>query len=205
MRFWWPSSLPTSTAVPSSRRSTSIRHSAMFLCRIGERMPLVTVPTCARPIWTQSPWAAVSCPSSSRPTSLRWGDAPCADQGLAADEILVLGLQATVKADAGLERIGLVVELVVGEDQAGLDPHHVQCFQAEGRDAVRLAGLPRSRPTRRRRLADGTTPRSPARRCSRCARQRPVSRRDRRSGRSRSGTSPVPPSRAGPAGSRSLP
>ena len=49
-RFCWPSSLPISTAVPSAAIPASTRASAMFLLRSGERVLLVTTPTCARPI-----------------------------------------------------------------------------------------------------------------------------------------------------------
>ena len=48
-RFWWPSSLPISTSVPIAAWTTSMRASAMFFLRIGERTPLVTVPIWARP------------------------------------------------------------------------------------------------------------------------------------------------------------
>ena len=49
MRFWSPSSLPTSTAVPSSAYWIAIRQSAMFFRSVGLRVPLVTTPTRWRP------------------------------------------------------------------------------------------------------------------------------------------------------------
>ena len=61
-----------------------------------------------------------------------------ADEGVAADELLV-ALERDGEADAGLERIDLVVELVVGEDQAGLDAQHVERLEAERRQAARRA------------------------------------------------------------------
>ncbi len=47
-------------------------------------------------------------------------------QRRAADEVVVLRLQRDGETDTGLERIGLVGELVVGEDQPGLDSEHVE-------------------------------------------------------------------------------
>ena len=72
--------------------------------------------------------------------ALRRARAP--NQGFPTHEIVFLGLQRHRETDAGLEGIGPVVELVVGENQTGLDPHHVQCIQTEGREAMRLAGGP---------------------------------------------------------------
>ena len=43
-RFWWPSSLPTSTSVPIPAWVTSSRASAIVFFRIGERVALVTTP-----------------------------------------------------------------------------------------------------------------------------------------------------------------
>ena len=48
-RFWWPSSLPTSTSVPIPAWVTSSRASAIVFFRIGERVALVTTPIWARP------------------------------------------------------------------------------------------------------------------------------------------------------------
>ena len=141
-RFWWPSSLPISTSVPSSAWVTSMRASAMVFFRIGERVALVTTPIWARPTWTQSPWPtgflALHLQADQRP--LRMLLPP--QQRLAADEVLVLRVERHGEADAGLERIGLVAELVAGEDQAGLDAHHVERFEAERHQPVRLARLP---------------------------------------------------------------
>ena len=71
--FWWPSILPTSTSVPISEWPTSILHKAMFLFNVGDKQALVTIPTCALPIWTQSPWFAFSFPINSSPTNFFWG------------------------------------------------------------------------------------------------------------------------------------
>src|SRR5262245_25543856 len=63
------------------------------------------------------------------------------DQRLAPDEILGLGLERHSKSDAGLERIGLVAELVAVENQTSFDAQHVERFQPAGGDVVRLARL----------------------------------------------------------------
>ena len=39
-----------------------------LLVKVGDKQALVTTPTCALPIWTQSPWLAFSLPMSSRQT-----------------------------------------------------------------------------------------------------------------------------------------
>ncbi len=59
-----------------------------------------------------------------------------------ADEVLVLGLQGNREADAGLEGIRLVGELMVEEDQARLDAQHVERLEPQRRDAVLAAFLP---------------------------------------------------------------
>ena len=70
-RLRCPSSFPTPTLVPISEYSIAIRHSAMFLHRIGNRVPLVITPTWDRPRYSQSPYPAVSLPSSpAMPASL---------------------------------------------------------------------------------------------------------------------------------------
>ena len=48
------------------------------------------------------------------------------DERIAPDEVLALRLQRHRESNAGFERIGLVGELVVEEDEAGLDPEHVE-------------------------------------------------------------------------------
>ena len=53
----------------------------------------------------------------------------------AADEVLVR-LEVDREADAGLERVDLVVELVAGEDQPGLDPEDVERLEPERGQAV---------------------------------------------------------------------
>ena len=48
------------------------------------------------------------------------------DQGIATDEVVLLGLEWNREADAGLEGVRLVAELGAGEDQSGLHAQHVQ-------------------------------------------------------------------------------
>ena len=51
------------------------------------------------------------------------------DQGIAADEVVLFGLDWHGEADARLEGVGLVGELGAGEDEAGLDPEQVECLE----------------------------------------------------------------------------
>src|SRR3954453_6212574 len=62
------------------------------------------------------------------------------DERLLADEVLV-DVECHREADAGLERVDLVVELVAGEDEARLDAQHVERVEPERHDPVRRAGL----------------------------------------------------------------
>ena len=158
-------------SVPSSAYWTAIRQRATFLRSVGERVPLVTTPMRRRPSQTSSPCPAVSLPSSSSPTSTRCGCCRALDQRLLADEV-VLGVELDREADARLERVDLVVELVAGEDQPGLDADHVERLEPERLEPVRLRRPPRSRPRPPARRRGGRRPRSPARPCSRCARPR---------------------------------
>ena len=57
-----------------------------------------------------------------------------------ADEVLVV-VQRDGEPDPRLERIDLVVELVAGEDQPGLDPQHVERLEPERLDAAWLGDL----------------------------------------------------------------
>ena len=56
------------------------------------------------------------------------------DQRVTADEVLIAERHG--EPDARLERVDLVVELVAGEDQAGLDPETIEfeaaCFGMSG-------------------------------------------------------------------------
>src|SRR6516162_6044687 len=61
-----------------------------------------------------------------------------AQHRLAADELLI-PLERNGEADAGLEGIGLVAELIAREDEPGLDPQHVEGFQAERHQSMWLA------------------------------------------------------------------
>ena len=63
------------------------------------------------------------------------------DQRVLAEEV-VLGVELDREADARLERVDLVVELVAGEDQPRLDPQHVERVEPERLEAVRRARLP---------------------------------------------------------------
>ena len=67
-----------------------MRQSAMFFFSTGERVPDVTTPTCERPTWTQSPWPAVSLPSSSSPTRRALRVRAPLGERLAADEVVLL-------------------------------------------------------------------------------------------------------------------
>ena len=98
----------------------------------------MTTPTWWRPTCTQSPCAPGSFPSSSSPTSLRCG---CSRRSASASlptksSSLPAGDR---EADARLERVDLVVELVAREHEARLDPQHVERLQPERRQPVRLA------------------------------------------------------------------
>ncbi len=64
------------------------------------------------------------------------------DQRLLADEVVAVLVQRDGEPDAGLERVDLVVELIVGEDQRRLDPQHVERREAEGFQPVAGSGLP---------------------------------------------------------------
>ncbi len=116
----------------SRRTASTIRHSAMFLRSVGLRVPDVMTPICERPpfSWTQSPWPAVSLPASSSPTSVRCG---CALRSISASLPTKSSSMSRFdrEADAGLERVDLVVELVAREDQPRLDPQHVERVEPE--------------------------------------------------------------------------
>src|SRR3954447_12371365 len=58
------------------------------------------------------------------------------EQSITADEVVLL-VGGDGEADAGLEGIDLVVELVAREDQTRLDPQHVERVEPEWRDPVR--------------------------------------------------------------------
>ena len=62
-------------------------------------------------------------------------------EGVTADEVVLLGLERHGEADPGLVGVGLVAELVPGEDEAGLDAQHVERGQPHGHQAVGGAGL----------------------------------------------------------------
>ena len=62
------------------------------------------------------------------------------EERVAADEVVLL-VGRDREADPGLEGVDLVVELVAGEDQARLDPQHVERVEAERRDPVRRTRL----------------------------------------------------------------
>ena len=64
-----------------------------------------------------------------------------AEQSLPSQEVRCLRGERHRKADAGFERVRLVRELVVREDQPRLDAQHVERFQSQRGDAERLARL----------------------------------------------------------------
>ena len=123
----------------------------MFFFSTGERVPLVTTPTWWRPTWTQSP-----CAGGLVPFQLEADEHPLRmltplRERLLADEVVLL-VGGDGEADPRLERVDLVVELVAGEDQPGLDPDHVERLEPERRQPVRLARLQHRVPERRRIL-----------------------------------------------------
>ena len=63
-----------------------------------------------------------------------------AEHRLAADELLIT-LESDGEADARLEGIDLVGELIAGEDEPRLDPQHIQGLEAQRHDALGLARL----------------------------------------------------------------
>src|SRR5215208_747957 len=77
-------------------------------------------------------------------------------QCLLADEVASLGDERDRKPDAGLERVRLVRELVICEDQARFDAEHVKAFKPERGDAVGFPGSEDSIP--QRETVTGMTP-----------------------------------------------
>src|SRR5499427_10879309 len=71
-------------------------------------------------------------------------------QRRAANEVVLLRLQGDGKSDSRLVGIDLVAELIPGEDQARLDPEHVQRIQAQRGQLVCRARLPYRIPQRER-------------------------------------------------------
>ena len=71
-------------------------------------------------------------------------------QRIAPNKVIFFCFEWHGEADSGFEGIGLITELVAGEDQAGLDTYHVERLQAERRQAVRLASFPHRIPHRGR-------------------------------------------------------
>ena len=121
--------MPTSTAVPISAYWTAIRHERD---RLAQRRA-------ARPAGhdAHAPAADVDLVAVAgglvalelQPDEPALRVLLALEQRLAADEVLVAG-QRDGEADAGLERVDLIVELVAGEDQPGLDPQDVERLEA---------------------------------------------------------------------------
>ena len=63
------------------------------------------------------------------------------DERRLAEEV-VLRVEVDREADAGLEGVDLVVELVAREDQPGLDAQHVQRVEAQRREPARARRPP---------------------------------------------------------------
>ena len=122
------------SAPPSGRARCS------FL-RIGDRVPLVTTPTCWRPTYTRSPWPAVSLPSSSSPTRTRCGCAIARRSAVRPTKSSSF-VQLHGEPDAGLERVHLVVELVARERSG--PPRSAPCPGRRGRAASGRAAAPAS-------------------------------------------------------------
>ena len=114
----------------------------MFLPSTGERIAEVTTPICGASDMHAVAMADIDIGVDVEPDQFARRVFLAADQRLAADEIVGLGLQRHGEADASLERIGLVGEFIAGEDQPGLDAHHVERRHAHRLQPVRLAGLP---------------------------------------------------------------
>src|SRR5262245_61845560 len=76
--------------------------------------------------------------------------APLGERVATAEVVALVG--GYREADSRLERVDLVVELVTGEDQTGLDAEHVERLQPEWRQPVRLAGFEHRIPQRGRVL-----------------------------------------------------
>ena len=124
-----------------------MRHSATFLRSVGLRVPLVTTPDAPAvdPDLVAVPGRLVAL--ELEPDEPALGMRGALDERVLADEV-VLAVELDREADAGLERVDLVVELVAGEDQACLDADHVERLEAQRREAVRLTGLPDRVPDR---------------------------------------------------------
>src|SRR5438105_3225931 len=76
------------------------------------------------------------------------------DKRLAPDEVLLV-CERDREPDPRFKRVDLVVELIAGEDQAGLDPQDVKRLEAERLAPPRLGLAPDRVPDRRsiRRMA----------------------------------------------------
>ena len=105
----------------------------------------MTTPTFRRPTYTASPWPAVSLPVELEPDERPLRVRLALLERLAADEVVVRS-EIDREADARLERVDLVVELVAGEDQPRLDAQDVERLEPERCQAVLLRPPPRSRP-----------------------------------------------------------
>ena len=113
----------------------------MFFFRIGERVPLVTDADLGPADMDAIALARRLIAVEFQTDELQARMLLAPQHGLAADELLI-ALERDGEADAGLKGIDLVVELIVGEDQARLDAQHVEGFEAERRKPMRLARLP---------------------------------------------------------------
>ena len=67
-------------------------------------------------------------------------------EGIAADEIIVFGLEGNGETDSRFERVGLIAELVPGEDQPCFNAEHVKGFQTQRGEPLGATSLPDSVP-----------------------------------------------------------
>ncbi len=89
--------------------------SAMVLPSSGERMPLVTTPTCALPMCTQSPWLHRLVRVDLEADKLAPWMLLALDQRSRPMKSSVLVLSGTVNPIPSLERIGLRIEFIIGK------------------------------------------------------------------------------------------
>ena len=128
-----------------------------------------------------SPRARRRGPRASKPTSCRaWPVRGALLDRLVADEAALVALDEAV--EPGLERRGLVVELVAVERERGLEPQRVARAEPARHRAAPSIFQPASRSCEDARRRRRGRSRSRPSRCSRCARRGP---RRRRSGAAR--------------------
>ena len=195
IRFWCPSSLPTSTSVPSSAYWTAIRHSAMFLRSVGLRVPLVITPTRLAADVDAVAVAGRLVALELEPDEPALRVRLALDQRLLADEV-VLGVELDREADAR-PRTGRPGRRTRSRRRSGRT-RCAACRARRGPSGVRPCGAPASQIASHTAgavvgVAEDLVAELAA--CSRCARRRSGCRRSRRSARRGSGTTSAPRAR----------